>query len=151
MDVDVRGRGAVACVLTQGGQRVYRPGEERFRRPPPQKRNNDDDDDGKGVADEKWGAAALGSGSSKTTTTKTCRSSIRCTIEPGSTLLYPLVGRRRRRGTHVVRVLAESNEDVYRVLHFCLRPLARRLGGMEPYRDRIHSSRTVHDGRGRVI
>lgn len=46
----------------------------------------------------------------------------------------------------MVRVLAESNEDVYRVLHFYLRPLARRLGGMEPYRDRIHSSRTVVGG-----
>ena len=45
--------------------------------------------------------------------------------------------------THVVRILAESNEDIYRVLHYCLKPCATHLGGLEPYRDRIHSSRTV--------
>jgi len=45
--------------------------------------------------------------------------------------------------THVVRILAESNEDIYRVLHYCLKPCSTHLGGLEPYRDRIHSSRTV--------
>jgi len=42
-----------------------------------------------------------------------------------------------------VRILAESNEDIYRVLHYCLKPCSTHLGGLEPYRDRIHSSRTV--------
>lgn len=45
--------------------------------------------------------------------------------------------------TYMVRILAESNEDVYRVLHFCLKPCSRLLGGLEPYKDRIHSSGTV--------
>jgi urease accessory protein len=45
--------------------------------------------------------------------------------------------------THMVRILAESNEDIYRVLHFCLKPCSQLLGGIEPYKDRIHSSATV--------
>ena len=45
--------------------------------------------------------------------------------------------------THMVRILAESNEDIYRVLHYCLKPFSSYLGGLEPYRDRIHSSKTV--------
>ena len=45
--------------------------------------------------------------------------------------------------THMVRILAECNEDVYRILHHCLKPCSHYLGGFEPYLDRIHSSRTV--------
>jgi urease accessory protein UreF len=45
--------------------------------------------------------------------------------------------------THLVRILAESNEDIYRILHFCLKPCSQFLGGLEPYKDRIHSSGTV--------
>jgi urease accessory protein UreF/urease accessory protein UreH len=47
--------------------------------------------------------------------------------------------------THVVRILAESNEDIYRILHFCLRPCSKFLGGLEPYKDRIYSSGTVRN------
>jgi urease accessory protein UreF/urease accessory protein UreH len=46
-------------------------------------------------------------------------------------------------GTHMVRILAGCNEDVYRVLHYCLKPCSPYLGGLEPYRDRIYSSKTV--------
>ena len=46
-------------------------------------------------------------------------------------------------GTHLVRVLAECNEDIYRVLHHCLKPCSPYLGGLEPYRERIYSSKTV--------
>ena len=52
------------------------------------------------------------------------------------------------RGTHLVRILAGSNEDVYRLLHFCLKPCSSRLGGLEPYKERIHSSRTVRQKVG---
>ena len=52
------------------------------------------------------------------------------------------------RGTHVVRILAGSNEDVYRLLHFCLKPCSSRLGGLEPYKERIHSSKTVRQRVG---
>ena len=45
--------------------------------------------------------------------------------------------------SHLVRILAESNEDIYRILHFCLSPCSEFLGGLEPYKDRIHSSGTV--------
>ncbi|KAL7444026.1 hypothetical protein ACHAXH_008000 [Discostella pseudostelligera] len=45
--------------------------------------------------------------------------------------------------THMVRILAESNEDIYRILHHCLKPCSQYLGGLEPYLERIHSSRTV--------
>ena len=45
--------------------------------------------------------------------------------------------------THMVRILAESNEDIYRVLHHCLKPCSFQLGGFEPYKDRIHSSKTL--------
>lgn len=54
------------------------------------------------------------------------------------------------RGTHLVRILAGSNEDVYRLLHFCLKPCSSRLGGLEPYKERIHSSRTVRQKVGVV-
>eukprot|EP00930_Biecheleria_cincta_P027260 TRINITY_DN19144_c0_g1_i2.p1 TRINITY_DN19144_c0_g1~~TRINITY_DN19144_c0_g1_i2.p1 ORF type:complete len:623 (-),score=89.83 TRINITY_DN19144_c0_g1_i2:55-1923(-) len=37
----------------------------------------------------------------------------------------------------VARLMAEKSEDVYRVLHSCLDPLARELG-VAPYSDRIH-------------
>jgi len=46
-------------------------------------------------------------------------------------------------GTHLVRVLAECNEDIYRVLHHCLKPCSPCLGGLEPYRERIYSTKTV--------
>lgn len=45
--------------------------------------------------------------------------------------------------THVVRILGRSNEDIYRVLHCCMKPCSQFLGGLEPYKDRIHSSGTV--------
>mmetsp|Transcript_32124 Transcript_32124/g.63985 ORF Transcript_32124/g.63985 Transcript_32124/m.63985 type:complete len:839 (+) Transcript_32124:2-2518(+) len=45
--------------------------------------------------------------------------------------------------THLVRILAESNEDIYRILHHCLKPCCQLLSGFEPYKDRIHSSKTV--------
>lgn len=45
--------------------------------------------------------------------------------------------------THMVRILAESNEDIYRILHCCLKPCSHYLGGLEPYRERIHSSRSI--------
>lgn len=45
--------------------------------------------------------------------------------------------------THVVRILAESNEDIYRILHYCLKSCSVYVGGLEPYKDRIHSSKTV--------
>jgi urease accessory protein UreH/urease accessory protein UreF len=47
--------------------------------------------------------------------------------------------------THMVRILAECNEDVYRVLHHCLKSCSSYLGGLEPYRERIYSSKTVRD------
>ena len=46
-------------------------------------------------------------------------------------------------GTYLVRVLAECNEDIYRVLHHCLKPCSPYLGGLEPYRERIYSTKTV--------
>ncbi|KAL7476360.1 hypothetical protein ACHAW6_002228 [Cyclotella cf. meneghiniana] len=52
--------------------------------------------------------------------------------------------------THLVRILAESNEDIYRVLHFCLKPCSELLGGLEPYKDRIHSSITVRNKTGKL-
>ena len=42
----------------------------------------------------------------------------------------------------VVRVVAEHQEDIYRVLHRCLSPLAPALGGA-PYADRLHARTTV--------
>jgi len=42
----------------------------------------------------------------------------------------------------VVRVVAEHQEDLYRVLHRCLSPLAPALGGA-PYADRLHARTTV--------
>ncbi|KAL7467760.1 hypothetical protein ACHAXS_007995 [Conticribra weissflogii] len=45
--------------------------------------------------------------------------------------------------TQLVRILAESNEDIYRILHHCLKPCSELLSGFEPYKDRIHSSKTV--------
>ena len=47
--------------------------------------------------------------------------------------------------THMVRILAECNEDIYRILHYCLKPCSLYLGGFEPYRDRIYSSKTVNE------
>jgi urease accessory protein UreF/urease accessory protein UreH len=38
---------------------------------------------------------------------------------------------------YTVRLAATSNEDVYRILHFCLQPIAPHLGGIECYKDRI--------------
>lgn len=49
--------------------------------------------------------------------------------------------------THMVRLLAENNEDIYRALHYCLKPSSPQLGGLEPYRERIHSSKTVSGKR----
>ena len=39
----------------------------------------------------------------------------------------------------VARLVAEHNEDVYRLLHHCLAPLAPSLG-VVPYSDRIHAT-----------
>ena len=44
--------------------------------------------------------------------------------------------------TYVVRVVATSNEDIYRVLHSCMQPL-QPLFGVEFYRDRIPASTSV--------
>ena len=38
----------------------------------------------------------------------------------------------------VARLVAEHNEDVYRLLHYCLSPLQGTLG-TTPYSDRIHA------------
>ena len=35
------------------------------------------------------------------------------------------------------RLMAEKSEDIYRILHYCLSPLAHHLG-VEPYADRVH-------------
>ncbi|KAL3796382.1 hypothetical protein HJC23_004179 [Cyclotella cryptica] len=53
--------------------------------------------------------------------------------------------------THMVRILAESNEDIYRVLHFCLKPCSHFLGGLEPYKDRIHSSLTLRNKTSNLL
>ncbi|KAL3925997.1 MAG: hypothetical protein SGPRY_003518 [Prymnesium sp.] len=45
-------------------------------------------------------------------------------------------------GVTTARVLAQHHEDVYRVLHWCLAPLASQLGS-SPYADRIHASRSI--------
>ena len=42
----------------------------------------------------------------------------------------------------VVRVVAEHQEDLYRLLHRCLSPLAPALG-CAPYADRLHARTTV--------
>ena len=42
-------------------------------------------------------------------------------------------------GTYVARIAGTSNEDVYRILHSCLRPLKHDFG-VEFYRDRIHGT-----------
>jgi len=41
--------------------------------------------------------------------------------------------------TYVARIAGTSNEDVYRILHSCLRPLKHDFG-VEFYRDRIHGN-----------
>eukprot|EP00592_Proboscia_alata_P017045 CAMPEP_0194399310 /NCGR_PEP_ID=MMETSP0174-20130528/126590_1 /TAXON_ID=216777 /ORGANISM="Proboscia alata, Strain PI-D3" /LENGTH=482 /DNA_ID=CAMNT_0039195707 /DNA_START=1 /DNA_END=1446 /DNA_ORIENTATION=+ len=46
--------------------------------------------------------------------------------------------------TYVARFMAESNEDMYRVLHHCLLPLSTAyFGGIDFYGDRIQSSTSV--------
>lgn len=47
--------------------------------------------------------------------------------------------------THMVRILAENNEDIYRVLNYCLKECSVHFGGLEPYKERIHSSKTVRE------
>ena len=47
--------------------------------------------------------------------------------------------------THMVRIIAENNEDVYRALHYCLKDCSEHFGGLEPYKERIHSSKTVRE------
>eukprot|EP00986_Skeletonema_menzelii_P008944 scaffold3927_cov152-Skeletonema_menzelii.AAC.17 len=49
--------------------------------------------------------------------------------------------------THMVRIIAENNEDIYRCLHFCLKACSEHFGGLEPYKERIHSSKTVRERR----
>ena len=49
------------------------------------------------------------------------------------------VTRDERSGCTVTRLMAEYTEDVYRLLHTCLAPLASRLGA-EPYGDRVHGA-----------
>jgi urease accessory protein len=44
---------------------------------------------------------------------------------------------------HMVRIIAGSNEDIYRILHYCLKDCSVHFGGLEPYKERIHSSKTV--------
>eukprot|EP00438_Fugacium_kawagutii_P016615 Skav227255 [mRNA] locus=scaffold1245:97498:98043:- [translate_table: standard] len=48
-----------------------------------------------------------------------------------------------QRGT-TCRLMAEKSEDVYRILHHCLSPLAQELG-VEPYADRVHGM-AAHSG-----
>ncbi len=52
-----------------------------------------------------------------------------------------------RDNTHMVRIIAENNEDIYRVLHYCLKECSEHFGGLEPYKERIHSSKTVREKR----
>ena len=47
--------------------------------------------------------------------------------------------------THMVRIIAENNEDIYRTLHYCLKECSVHFGGLEPYKERIHSSKTVRE------
>jgi urease accessory protein UreH/RNAse (barnase) inhibitor barstar len=47
--------------------------------------------------------------------------------------------------THMVRILAENNEDIYRALNYCLKECSVHFGGLEPYKERIHSSKTVRE------
>jgi urease accessory protein UreH len=44
---------------------------------------------------------------------------------------------------HMVRILASNNEDIYRIFHWCLKECSVHFGGLEPYKERIHSSQTV--------
>ncbi len=67
-----------------------------------------------------------------------------CSITPiEKNIGQPGQSQKMSQQTHMVRILAECNEDVYRILHHCLKPCSHYLGGLEPYQDRIHSSRTV--------
>jgi urease accessory protein UreH/urease accessory protein UreF len=44
---------------------------------------------------------------------------------------------------YTIRIAASCNEDVYRILHYCLQPLAPVLDGTECYKDRIvHASQS---------
>ncbi|KAL7542456.1 hypothetical protein ACHAWF_007181 [Thalassiosira exigua] len=74
LDIDVRGHGAVVCILTQGGQRIYRPGEQ-FRH------------HGRFNYDEA-AAASFQRSEEKELPSKLCQSTVQCTVEPGGTLFY---------------------------------------------------------------
>ena len=49
--------------------------------------------------------------------------------------------------SHMVRIIAENNEDIYRTLHYCLKECSVHFGGLEPYKERIHSSKTVRQNQ----
>lgn len=51
------------------------------------------------------------------------------------------------RNIYTVRLIASSNEDLYRILHFCLQPL-HQLGDMECYQHRINSSQSAPSPTG---
>ena len=70
-----------------------------------------------------------------------------CDVEVGSQAAPP-DGYGNAAGTHltVARLVAEHNEDVYRLLHFCLSLLAMELG-TTPYTDRIHATMPARPAR----
>ena len=77
LDVTVRGYGAIVCILTQGGQRIYRPGQHfgqhdsyRHETVTTKSKTNQEVNN-------------ISSPSSKL-----CKSTIQCKVEPGSTLIY---------------------------------------------------------------
>ena len=69
LDIDVRGRDAVLCILTQGGQRIYRPGEQ-FRK------------------HDSYNYEGMESTTNAVSSSKLCRATLQCTVEPGGTLFY---------------------------------------------------------------
>ena len=75
LDVDVRGKGAMLAVMTQGGQRIYRPGEQLHRY------DNYKHDTIRSTTNNSISK-------SKSSHDLGCQSTIKCTIEPGATLFY---------------------------------------------------------------
>ena len=45
--------------------------------------------------------------------------------------------------TYLMRWAAQSNQDLYRCLHYCLQPLQREFG-LELYKDRIRATKSAH-------
>ena len=63
----------------------------------------------------------------------------------GQVLLSVTPVEQQHNNTHMVRIIAENNEDIYRALHYCLKECSEHFGGLEPYKERIHSSKTVRE------